>query len=195
VSSTERTMYYAGIGSRKTPVDILIKMQKLAERLGQLGFVLRSGGADGADSAFEIGASGYRSIGYGKQIFLPWKAFNGSESQFHEPELKAYEIAAQYHPSWHGLTSAAKSLMARNVHQVLGNDLIKWYESNNWSDFVICWTPDGAEKAIDTSNKTGSTNQAIRIAYYHEIPVFNLYNKDAMERLTKHIETHPRYKK
>ena len=49
------TKYFAGIGSRETPQDILKLMTKSAYRLEQLGYVLRSGGARGADKAFELG--------------------------------------------------------------------------------------------------------------------------------------------
>lgn len=48
--------YYAGIGSRNTPADILDLMTHLARRLDSRGYTLRSGGADGADAAFERGA-------------------------------------------------------------------------------------------------------------------------------------------
>jgi hypothetical protein len=192
MNSTERTMYYAGIGSRKTPVDILIKMQKLARRFGQLGFILRSGGANGADRAFETGATN-------KEICLPWRAFNGNDSQLYEPTKEAFAVARYNHPAWSKLTEAEKKLMARNTHQVLGpsidSETLRSTDKSLVSDFVVCWTPDGVETAIKRTSKTGGTGQAIQIAYYHEIPVFNLKNDDAMERLAKHIETHPNYRK
>jgi hypothetical protein len=40
--------YYAGIGSRETPKDILDLISKIAIKLESLGYTLRSGGADGA---------------------------------------------------------------------------------------------------------------------------------------------------
>ena len=47
---------YAGIGSRKTPPHVLAAMTQIAEALAERGYILRSGGAGGADSAFEKGA-------------------------------------------------------------------------------------------------------------------------------------------
>jgi predicted Rossmann fold nucleotide-binding protein DprA/Smf involved in DNA uptake len=48
------TKYYAGIGSRETPKDICDIMTQLAIKLANNGWVLRSGGAKGADrSRFE----------------------------------------------------------------------------------------------------------------------------------------------
>lgn len=64
---------YAGIGSRRTPPEVLGRMRRVAERLDARGYTLRSGGADGADSAFADGATD-------KEIFLPWRGFNGVES-------------------------------------------------------------------------------------------------------------------
>ena len=46
---------YSGIGSRETPDNVLVVMEKLGAAFAKKGFVLRSGGADGADSAFERG--------------------------------------------------------------------------------------------------------------------------------------------
>jgi len=53
--------------------------------------------------------------------------------------------------------------------------------------FVLCWTPDGAETTTDPDH-TGGTGQAIRIANANAIPVFNLFHKDALERLKTHLE-------
>ena len=47
--------FYTGIGSRNTPVSEQEKITKIAAYLEAIGFVLRSGGADGADQAFERG--------------------------------------------------------------------------------------------------------------------------------------------
>ena len=47
--------YYAGIGSRETPIDILHLFKKVAYYLSTKEFILRSGGAKGADKNFEIG--------------------------------------------------------------------------------------------------------------------------------------------
>ena len=47
--------YYAGIGSRTTPQDVMGRFSNMASFLEQNGFVLRSGGADGVDLAFENG--------------------------------------------------------------------------------------------------------------------------------------------
>lgn len=155
-------MAYTGVGSRKTPDAILRKMAFLGRRLGELGFILRSGGADGADSAFERGAD---EVHAAKQIYLPWPRFNGSDSPFTTQKPAAFGIAAMIHPKWDYLKESVKKLHARNAHQVLGPDL------DSPSMFVVCWTPQGGDM--------GGTRTAIVLARRENIPVFNLANESA----------------
>lgn len=49
----QKNMTYAGIGSRETPMEILELMTKASAWLGAKGYTLQSGGAIGADMAFE----------------------------------------------------------------------------------------------------------------------------------------------
>ncbi len=161
---------YAGIGSRNAPPDILEMCTTLAERLAKLGYTLRSGGADGCDSAFEKGAR--RTLAGARQceIFLPWRGFNNNLSTLCTPSDEAYEIASIIHPNWNRLREPIKKLVARNMHQILGGEL------DDPVNFVLCWTCDGATSLSDYTKKTGGTGSAIALASYMNIPVFNLYN-------------------
>lgn len=145
--------FYAGVGSRQTPPVMLEYFYVLAAFLWrEHALVLRSGGAPGADSAFERGAPM-------ADIFLPWAGFNGNRSPLHEPPAIAYDIAAAHHPAWDKLTPPVQRLMARNSQQVLGGNC------NMPSRFVVCWTPN--------ASGSGGTGQAIRIARAYDIPVFD----------------------
>jgi len=156
-------MYYAGIGSRKTPDDVLDCMKVIGYVLAKSGLILRSGAADGADSAFE---SGCDRAGGAKQIFLPWSGFNDrtpdEKSVFSCPSKKAIEMASRTHPAWHMLVPGAQKLHARNCHQIFGPDVD---DVSSASSIVICWTP-GAGK--------GGTEQALRIAEQFGIKSVNL---------------------
>lgn len=178
---------YAGIGSRKTPRDVLSLMRQLAARLASLDWTLRTGGAEGADLAFEIGA------GPGLvELYLPEPGFNirmahsaklprPRANGLQRPSERAYGIAADHHPAWQNCGENARQLHARNVHQVLGADCA------TPSKFVICWTPDAA--TIETSKATGGTGQAIRIAVAYGVPVFNLASAETVERLTAFVSS------
>ena len=147
---------YAGIGSRKTPYNIQLLFEKVATYLATKDYVLRSGGADGADIAFERGCIKAN----GKQeIYLPWIGFNGSLSKLIVSDQKAFEIAEKFHPYWHNLKQGAQKLQARNSHQALGLNL------DDPADFIICWTKNGSGK--------GGTGQCIRIAKHYNISVFD----------------------
>ena len=148
--------FYAGIGSRQTPLGVLALMTNLAAELSQVGFVLRSGGAFGADSAFERGAA----VGMA-EVYMPWKWFNGRQGGIVVPETpEAAALAKSLHPAWRKLTPGAKLMHIRNCYQVLGADL------KTPSSFILCWTPDGLG--------SGGTGQAIRLAKLRGIPVYDI---------------------
>jgi len=109
--------YYAGIGSRDTPAYVLKKMTRIAENLSYM--TLRSGGAKGADSAFEKGA-------FKKEIFT---AENATED--------AIELSSKYHPNWGACSNYTKKLHGRNAMIILGENL------DSPVDFVMCWTKGG----------------------------------------------------
>lgn len=169
---------YAGIGSRRTPPDVLRRIRAVAARLAARGFSLRSGGADGADTAFEDGAAGSERA---SEIFLPHAGFNGRTSVLSTPSEEAVAIASAVHPLWSKLGDKERLFHARNSHQVLGADL------RTPVDFVVAWTADGAECEADRSRETGGTGQAIALADRWRIPVFNLARADALDRIKARI--------
>lgn len=156
-------MIYAGIGSRSTPDAVIDKMIALGKHMATQGHLLRSGAADGADVAFEHGCD---LAGGDKEIWLPWRNFNGSSSTLIVAQLpmpvveKAKAIAASVHPAWGRCSNAAKYLHARNVFQILGKD----FETP--ADKVICWTPRG--------EYVGGTATAMRLADKHNIEIVKL---------------------
>lgn len=148
--------YYTGIGARKTPPEIMVVERQVASSLERHGYILRSGGAAGSDTAFEQGVIRPTN----KRIYLPWHGFNGRASKYNTPTREAIELASRYHPAWEKLGQASRKLMGRNSHQVLGYDLV------TPSEFIICWTPGG--------EMVGGTSQALRIGLDHKIPIINL---------------------
>jgi hypothetical protein len=151
---------FAGIGSRKTPLEVQNYMQNIAKEMASRGYILRSGGADGADSAFEIGCDLVKGK---KEIYIPWPNFNNKTECTFLPIEEAFKIASKIHPVWHKLKDSHKKLHARNVHQILGKNLLSPVK------FVVCWTSDGTAK--------GGTATAINLAMSYGIPVYNLYNE------------------
>lgn len=171
-------MHYTGVGSRETPHDVFKILSGYAEALALAGHTGRSGGADGADTAIEEGID---RVNGRKQIFLPWRGFNGNKSSFFGVTDDALEIAATAHPAWASLTRAAKTMHGRNVFQVLGENL------SAPSRFVLCWTADGLEHEKDRTRRSGGTATAIVLALRHNVPVFNLGRPGSRDRLDKFL--------
>jgi hypothetical protein len=162
---------YSGIGSRKTSPEILMLMTDVATFLEKHGYVLYSGGAHGADTAFEAGVFDPAM----KKIFLPWKKFNNHSSSLCEVGEEALVLAEKFHPSWKWLSGYAKKLIARDGYQVLGEDLKSPVE------LIICYTPNGKFE--------GGTGQAMRIALYHGISIFNLYYDSDRDHVQEWIKS------
>jgi len=171
-------LIFAGIGSRQTPPDVLQYMKEVAKRLAKRGFLLRSGAADGADAAFELGCD---QVNGAKEIWLPWHGFNDHVDTGFYPTREHEAIAASLHPVWGRLGPGPKKLHARNIGQVLGMTL------DVPVSFVACWTPDGCESHQTRGRDTGGTGMAISIASTRGIPVFNLFNDGARERLAEFV--------
>lgn len=147
--------FYAGIGSRETPAAVLARFTMLASELAESDWTLRSGGAEGADAAFERGLSAQHP----REIYLPWRRFADNASPLISPSKEAYALAERIHPAWERCSAAARKLHARNMHQILGQDLATPVA------FVVCWTKDGDGK--------GGTGQALRLAKEHDIRIFD----------------------
>lgn len=145
--------YYAGIGSRETPSTILTLMRTYAQTLAGMDFTLRSGGARGADTAFEAGAKAAQ----GSVVSIHP---DGNWTRIARLKEQALGLAKQFHPAWDRCSDFARMAHARNGLIVLGMDLVSPVE------FILCWTPRGAI--------TGGTGQALRIAKAYSIPVCNL---------------------
>ena len=94
------------------------------------------------------------------------------------PALGAFNIAADVHVRWPYLPPSAQSMIARNMHQIVGD--VKAFPSNH-TKCVICWTPDGARTPEEYGAKTGGTGSAIFLAGVLGIPVFNLKNTNDMD--------------
>lgn len=149
--------FYAGIGSRNTPLGIQSLMMQIAEKLSEQGYVLRSGGADGADRAFESKAGD-------KEIFYP-----------NDAKPWAIKEVQKYLPTdrsnFNKWKPYVQNTVARNMMQILGED------RNAPVGFVVFWAP--SEQYQDSS--AGGTGYGVRCAIDYQIPIYNLYNKNTLE--------------
>lgn len=151
--------YYAGIGSRATPVEVCRRMTRLSTILERKGYTLRSGRAKRADQAFEEGVRNPQNA----EIFLP------SE----DIPIWCTVFTQHFHPNPSALEDFHWKLMNRNAMQVLGRD------GDTPIEFVACWTKDG--------KASGGTGHAMRIAKYFNIPIYNFYCEADIDNLKERI--------
>lgn len=180
----QRDLVVTGIGARKTPADVLTEMSRIAREFEKRGARLRSGGAGGADLAFEAGYSDPQCC----EIFHPWRRFApkvdgvavdvGAVLGRKRPACgpgaaivlegdilrRAEAIAQRFHPAWSRCSDFARKMHTRNVPQILGPKL------DRPCDIVVCWTADG--------EASGGTGQALRMAKAYDALIVNLKRPD-----------------
>jgi len=173
--------FYTGVGSRQTPEDIQMLMRACSRHFEKEGMILRSGGATGADTAFQEG------LVQGKQkIYIPWNGFNKLREDpqngiYLATKLEKYheakEIAATHYKKWLELKDFIKNLHARNVFQMIGENL------DDPSKFVLFWAEPYKEHGLK-----GGTGFAVKIARAYKIPLYNLYDEGVRKEFSQRVQ-------
>lgn len=163
-----KPLKYAGIGPRATPLDVCTQMFNVAGELNKLGWIVRSGHAEGADQAWELGHDPAQ-----REIYLPWNGFNNGQGKgvYVSPSSPALVAVAQLiHPRWDFLSQGAQKLMMRNVSIILGPQL------DDHVKFVAYWSA--------TREVQGGTGNAVKLATAYGIPAYNIAFEDEQEEMT-----------
>lgn len=143
-------------------MEIGMKVKNILVEIGRVlalnGYTLRSGGAPGAESAFEEGCD---SVGGKKEIYLPFEGYNNKTTGVVTDmtnEEEAIKIAQRYYLLWFKLSNKVKQMLTRYSWAVLGRNL------DDPVDFVIAY--------IREDGKT--TEQVVRVANGSNITVYNI---------------------
>lgn len=193
-------MYYTGIGSRNIPDEVIGVMEDAAYRLAKMGWVLRSGKADGSDAAFQRGMQRYaKDVGLNfsqhlAEIYIPWGKFKGGsglgdywditldkiDSLYPEHIQMRKEWMSEVHPAPERLSQGAEKLHLRNVHQVFGANLSDAYL--NQSKFVLYYAKEDKK-----GNPKGGTATAVNLAKKQGVRVLNLLTQEGRDVLEKFL--------
>lgn len=185
--------WYAGVGSRETPEEILALMYRLSQALYAQGYALSSGDAEGADTAFYEGAVSsphYHQLG--ARIYLAWNGVGKEgKKRYHDPKNYFYDasqfptwetatsIALEARGSWEGLGRGGIAMHTRNVFQIMGADLTSPVSS------IIYW----GKPVGKTEKVKGGTNTALQLAIKCGVKNrINLNTDEGMERATKFLD-------
>jgi hypothetical protein len=170
-------MYYTGVGSREQFSELMDKMTAVANYLSDNNFILRSGGAGGADTAFQSGASPHKT-----EIWIPWSSFKPKniKGQYKVLTDDKFKIAREYIlgnniiPWFDRMKQGAQKLHARNYYQVFG-------DNNMPSEFLLYSAP------VINGEVKGGTRTAVEIAKLENIPVFNISKSDELNKFRSFI--------
>lgn len=188
--------WYAGVGSRETPIDIWREMRELGFYLAFSQWGLRSGGAvkkygdtspdhDSADDAFYQGAMACPACDPATmlEIYLinaRWERYRPNPSmglidstQFHDTWAQAEQIMIKARGTEAGLKEVGRQLHTRNAFQVLHSSLQRPVRR------TICY----AQPMGNNGQFRGGTNTAIQISVQNNIPVMNLYFEEERQKV------------
>lgn len=113
--------------------------------------------------------------------YLPWKKFNAGVTDPIMPKEYGYQVAIGIHKAFVKLPPAVRTILARDVSAMLGVDGTKPV------DFILAWSDGGDEALTRTSDfkRIGNNSFILQVAKRANIPVFNVYNTDFIERFSK----------
>lgn len=162
-------LVYSGVGARETPDNILRAMGLVSSELAKRNWHLRSGGARGADSAFEEKA-GNNYTSYRVADGFPYRGIPIVSFSDFSPTEDEIAFTKSHYKSYNYKSDYIKGLQIRNgrILRGLGPDYLH-------SKFVVCWTEGGKD--------IGGTGVTIRMAHTLNIPVFNLDAGDTQKML------------
>lgn len=157
---------YAGIGDVNIPTNIQELMKMIGEELAHQGYVLRTGGAKGADTAFMEGCDKAKGI---KEVFYPSDLHVNNETLKIAKEIHGHwEYCENKQPKQGHKYSFPVQAHCRNMKIINGDQL------NNPVEFTIAYQ--------DINQVTGGTWQGIKYSQKLGIKVYNLFvEKDRNE--------------
>lgn len=153
--------YYAGTGDREVPANIREMLTGYAKKLDSLGYILRTGGGEGCDEAFEAGAKN-------KELILPYSRYNNKRKGFiYTRTPGSYNSLKLLRcRSWR-IRSYIIPLFERVYFELMG------INNEPVSEFLLCYV---------TNTQHGCGGHAVRIAKFGRIPVFNIAHEEDIAR-------------
>lgn len=172
------------------PSDIVFKMTSLVKILNKNGYTFRCwfNGNDTVGSQLtdkELTKPDTLKV----EWYLPSKFYNSNIEQpisLTNNEL-SFQVAKSFHRNYDKLHGFVRAICARDIELLLGSNLRKPLK------FLIIYSSCGSEALSDKPNyeSLGQLSFILRLAKETLIPVFNLKNPDAIDRLKKFLGVAP----
>lgn len=164
-------------GNQRAPEQLAPVIAEAVNLLRHHGYTIRVSCMDGFDKLAMDAAPG-------AEIHSPWRNFNqvqNETSSFNSPECKEY--AKRYLPEWGNLKDAQQAFYAKNVRLLLGKYL------KQPCQIVIIWSEDGCEGPSTRTMQSAHAGHISALAKAMNIPVINLANPNAINRLRQFLES------
>lgn len=163
-------------GNFNAPEQLIPVIREMADLLKQHGFAIRSSGMNGFPKMVSDNVQGI-------EFHIPWKEFGqiqNPKSYFNSDECK--EFAKRYLPDWAGLKDSHQAFFCKNARLVLGKDL------KQPAQISIIWSDDGVEGPTTRTQTSMHAGHIACISKAMHIPVINISNPDAVQRLRRFLE-------
>lgn len=182
--------HVACVGSRGITAQDIQFLTKIGYQLVSAGWTVHSGGAQGADQAFAVGAAEalHHEAPGGLVIHLPWTSYeraaadaavrrSGGQALLDTVPFTDTEraLALQFHPAADRLSRGGVTLMTRNVRIICPQG-----PSQRPVDLVIALPGD--------KPGGGGTGQALRLAAHFHIPLHDLRDPALTARYTERVQ-------
>lgn len=162
-------------GNKGAPPEILAKIKELVGVLSNAGFTVRTG----CDGEIELAAD--EAATQKRERILPWRDFAEKESKLTWNSERAHCIAKMFHPTYDTMKKGVQHILGKNARLILGDKM------NSPARLLLTWSEDGVEHARQKSSRTGLVGHTIAIATASGVPVFNLGNPNAEQRLREYV--------
>ena len=167
-----KRLIYAGVGHRNTPENVRNMMTSIGSQLAQMGFILRSGNAIGADQAWEEEVT--RKM---KEIFIINRKHSCPFGIIPKFTQEQWDFVVRH---YHGGETAfikqseyVQQLFLRNLNILCGKHL------DDKVDFVAYWH--------EGEHCNGGTGHTVAMAKTLEIPCFNIWSQKDQQAMDKFV--------
>lgn len=155
-------------------------VQEVVALLRQHGYTIRVSQGKGFDDM------AHQIAGRGAEVYLPWKFkdqqgnFIPAFSTFNGDECK--EFTRRFVPEWGSINEKQQAFWFKTTRMVLGKNC------KEPAQLTIIWSDDGVESVQTRGPKSQQAGLAAALSQAMKIPVFNLNNPGAVQRLKQYLE-------
>lgn len=164
-------------GNKGMPEQFMPILLRMCHALRQHGFVIRTGWSEGTEQMLAKAMPDC-------ELYTPWKPKeNGPPNIFSSwASDESKEFAKRYCPEWGSISEPMQAVYSKNARLVLGKKV------TSPCQIVIIWSEDGVEANSSRTPRSNHAGHIAAMANAMHIPVININNPGAEERLRKFLE-------